>query len=68
MAQVRFEVDSAVIAGLLQQGSLCVAQLRALDPASKAMLWQLCLESCAGHRRDQQEQVICPSWQQQSRP
>ncbi|WP_035387091.1 hypothetical protein [Ferrimonas senticii] len=47
MAKVNISVDQQLLQRLMADGQLCVAQLQALDPQSKQVLWQLCLE-CSG--------------------
>ncbi|GAA4893328.1 hypothetical protein [Ferrimonas pelagia] len=46
MTRVQIAIDDAVLASLVTQQQLCLAQVTALDPASKHRLWQLCLECC----------------------
>ena len=44
---VRLELTVEVVARLLEQKQLCVADFRCLDCESKSCVWRMCLMNCA---------------------
>ncbi|WP_298441048.1 hypothetical protein [uncultured Ferrimonas sp.] len=52
MSAINISLDHQLLAKLIGDGHLCVAQLNALDQHSKAALWRLCLECSCDMRFD----------------
>ena len=50
---VRVELKLELLAGLIRDGKLCVADLHCLDKLSKQQVWQLCLFECTKGQCDE---------------
>ncbi len=46
MTEVNIKISVQRLQQLIAGGHLCIEQVQALDPNSKAALWRLCLECC----------------------
>ena len=44
---VRIEINSRLLAKILNHKAVAAADIRCLDAASKKQLWRLCLQACA---------------------